>query len=130
MRRLLLALVAAQAISLVIFSSERREAVRTAQREAVFLRTASLIRLLQETPAALHPRIAATASSPRLRFRLDEAPLLDEGPATRAERRLSSVLAESFGPRRASGSKPATRRRSTGATAWTTTTGAVRRVHH
>lgn len=94
---LLLALVASQAISLVIFSSERREAVRAAQREAVFLRTASLIRLLQETPPALHPRIVATASSPRLRFRLDDGPLLDDGPGNRAGRRLSAILAESLG---------------------------------
>ncbi len=94
---LLAALVLSQAISVAIFSSERREAVRAAQREAVVGRTLALARLLAETPPALHDRLVATASSRLLRFRVGSAPLIEAAPMSRAESRLAAALDAALG---------------------------------
>ena len=64
---LLLALVAAQAISFVIFADERRLAVRDAGRQHIVARTASIIRLLQDTPPELHHRVIETANTQNLK---------------------------------------------------------------
>jgi hypothetical protein len=69
---LLLALLVGQALSLVIFADERRLALRAANREQVLSRTASLVRLLDETPASLHERILDATSGSQLRFSLDQ----------------------------------------------------------
>jgi len=68
---LLLALVLAQAISLLIFADERRLALLAANREDVLARTATIVRLLDEAPPVLHERLLASASTGRLRFWLD-----------------------------------------------------------
>jgi signal transduction histidine kinase len=65
---LLFALIATQVVSLVILLDERRHALRAADRAQVLARTASIVRLMEATPAELHPHILSTASSPRLRF--------------------------------------------------------------
>ena len=65
---LLLALIVSQGISLVIFLDERRHAVREAVRTQVLSRTASVVRLLQDTPPGLSGRIIDAASGPRLDF--------------------------------------------------------------
>ncbi len=69
---LLIALVTSQALSFWFFFDERRLAVRAAARSQVFARTASIIRLLGETPPRLHGQILDTASSPRLLFWLSD----------------------------------------------------------
>ena len=74
---LLFALVASQIVSLVILLDERRHALRAAERAQVLARTASIVRLMEATPPALHPHILSTASSPRLRFWLDGAAAVD-----------------------------------------------------
>jgi hypothetical protein len=51
---LLLALILAQAATFVIFVDERRAAVRTAERKQILERTASIVRLLESSPPALH----------------------------------------------------------------------------
>ena len=70
---LLLALVAAQGVSLFLFAGERLKAVRDIHRQNVVARTVGLVRLLQDTPASLHGRVVTAASSPTLRFNLTEA---------------------------------------------------------
>ncbi len=65
---LLLALVASQAGTLAFFLQERHEAVREVTREQVLRRVASVVRLLDETPPALHRRVVRGANAPLLRF--------------------------------------------------------------
>ena len=91
---LLLALLAGQALSLAFFADERRLALRAANREQVLTRTASLVRLLAETPPELHERILATASSGPLRFSLDAASAVEPQPQGRVPGRLARRLAE------------------------------------
>jgi signal transduction histidine kinase len=69
---LLLALVLAQAVSFLIFADERWSALRTSERKHILARTASIVRLIESTPPALHEQIARTASSRQLRFWLSE----------------------------------------------------------
>ncbi len=70
----LVALLAGQALSLLVFADERRMALRAANREQVLARTAGLVRLLEETPATLHGRILKASSGALVRF--------DGGPAS------------------------------------------------
>ena len=74
---LLFALVASQVVSLVILLDERRHALRAADRAQVLARTASIVRLMEATPPALHPHILRTASSPRLHFWVDRDHAVD-----------------------------------------------------
>jgi signal transduction histidine kinase len=69
---LLLALAASQALSIWFFFDERRMAVRAAARGHIFSRTASIVRLLAQTPPHLHGQILGTVSTPRLRFWLSD----------------------------------------------------------
>jgi signal transduction histidine kinase len=90
---LLLALILAQAISLWIFLDERRLAVQSANRLQILSRTASIIRLLEDTPEALHEQILRTASTPLLRFWLADASAVDPADAANHDNRLQQVLA-------------------------------------
>jgi signal transduction histidine kinase len=90
---LLLALILAQAISLWIFLDERRLAVQSANRLQILSRTASIIRLLEDTPEALHEQILRTASTPLLRFWLADASAVDPADAENRDNRLQQVLA-------------------------------------
>jgi signal transduction histidine kinase len=81
---LLFALVASQIVSLVILLDERGHALRAADRAQVLARTASIVRLMEATPPELHPQILRTASSPRLRFWVDDHHAVD--PAIEAHR--------------------------------------------
>ncbi|MFO1074841.1 MAG: ATP-binding protein [Geminicoccaceae bacterium] len=98
---LLLALLAGQALSLVIFADERRIALRAANREQVLARTASLVTLLGETPTSLHPRILAATSSRGLRFSIDPTSLVDPALPRHAGNPLAAELREELG-----GSRP------------------------
>lgn len=77
----LVALLAGQLLSLLIFADERRIALRAANREQVLARTAGLARLLEETPASLHMRILKASSGALVRFHGDSASAVagDEG---------------------------------------------------
>lgn len=90
----LLALLLGQALSLAIFADERRTALRAVNREQVLTRTASLVRLLAETPPELHARILAATSSAQLRFRLEARSAVDPAPRAHARNRLARRLAE------------------------------------
>lgn len=88
----LVALLAAQSLSLLIFADERRVALRAAGREQVLTRTVALVRLLEETPAELHERILATSSSPMVRFRLADADALGSADGWPTRNRLARQL--------------------------------------
>jgi hypothetical protein len=66
----LVALVAGQLSSLLIFADERRVALRAASREQVLARTAGLVRLLEETPPELRERILRASSGGSVRFQV------------------------------------------------------------
>lgn len=90
---LLLALVASQVLSFWFFFDERRLAIRAAARDLVFARTASIVRLLDETPPKLHQQILDTASTRRLSFWISESPATKSNGHGR-EARLASSLQE------------------------------------
>lgn len=93
---LLLALILAQAASFLIFADERWAALRTAERKHILARTASIVRLIENTPPALHEQIVRTASSRQLRFWLSdrsEVAVADaEAPEHWLQRRLVALL--------------------------------------
>ncbi len=73
------ALVVAQAISLWLFVDERNLAIRAALGFEAAGRAASVVRLIEEAPAELHPAILRAADSPLVRFSLDAAPAVAHG---------------------------------------------------
>jgi len=93
---LLLALVAAQAISFIIFADERQLAVRDVGRRHIIARTVSIIRLLQDTPPSLHRRIVGTANTESLKVWLTAESVVDRAEAVglsdRVHRRLGDLL--------------------------------------
>ena len=93
---LLLALILSQAASVLIFMDERRVAIRAAERKQILERTASIVRLIEHTPPALHEQIVRTASTGYLRFWLaDEraAEARDAGNGdNHLQRRLESLI--------------------------------------
>ena len=97
---LVAALVAAQALGFALFAQERGTTYREAYREGVAARLVSLIRLIEDSPAELHERIAATASTAFLRVSLGEAAGVAENAGSGAEAvaaRLASALARPAG---------------------------------
>lgn len=93
---LVAALVVAQGLGFALFARERVTAYREAYREGVAARLVSLVRLIEDSPAELHDRIAATATSSSLRAALTDEPQVPEnaGPGGEAvAARLAAVLA-------------------------------------
>ncbi|MGI9493750.1 MAG: hypothetical protein ACR2QF_15240, partial [Geminicoccaceae bacterium] len=92
---LLLALVLAQIIALMIFMDEQRLAIHAADRAQLLGRTVTIVRLLEEFPVSLHPRIVETASSRRLSYWISEesAVASDDGHHRngQASRRLAEM---------------------------------------
>ena len=79
---LLLALAAAQGVAVALFAWERIEALRDAHRENAVARAATVVRLLRDTPPALHDAVLAAASTGITRFSLAPEPLVgDTGTA-------------------------------------------------
>lgn len=82
---LALALVLTQVVSLVIFADERRFALQSLNQDETVSRTASTLRVLDETPPELHERILEAATSSRLRFWID-----DDSAVAEDHRRMAS----------------------------------------
>jgi signal transduction histidine kinase len=98
---LLLAVVAAQALSVAILSDERRLAVASVRREVALAQLVSVVRLLRVAPREAEGTVLAAASLPQLRFGLDGDPLLAGGPDDRRrgrDRRLARGLQRLLGP--------------------------------
>ena len=93
---LLIALAAAQGVAIALFAWERIEALRHAQSGDAVRRTATVARLLAETPPGLHDAVIAAASTELARFTLSPEPLVEEtGAGERAAaiaRDLSAAL--------------------------------------
>ena len=75
---LLLALAAAQGVAVALFAWERMEALRDAHRDDAVLRTATVARLLGDTPPELHDSVIAAASTELARFSLTGEPVVGE----------------------------------------------------
>ena len=75
---LLLALAVAQSVAVALFAWERIEALRDAHRENAVARAATVVRLLRDTPPALHDAVIAAASTGITRFSLAPEPLVVE----------------------------------------------------
>ena len=75
---LLLALAVAQGVAVALFAWERIEALRDAHRENAVARAATVVRLLRDTPPALHDAVIAAASTGITRFSLAPEPLVGE----------------------------------------------------
>ena len=73
---LLIALAIAQGVAMLLFIRERIEAVRHAHQDNVILRTATVARLLRDTPPALHGAVVVAASTDFSRYSLTDTPLV------------------------------------------------------
>ncbi len=78
---LLIALAIAQGVAMVLFTRERIEAVRHAHQDNVILRTATVARLLRDTPPALHGAVVVAASTDISRYSLTDTPLVGRNGA-------------------------------------------------
>jgi signal transduction histidine kinase len=98
---MVLTLFGAQIIGFAIFSDERRLALRSVMREQVLTRTASVVRLLRDTPPALHQNVVDSASTRRLRFELARESSLAPAKRSATEEilfaRLSGLLGKEKG---------------------------------
>ncbi len=88
---LLLALAAAQGVAVALFAWERMEALRDAHRDNAVLRTATVARLLGDTPPGLHDSVIAAASTELARFSLSREPVVEE---TGAGERAAAIAGE------------------------------------
>lgn len=70
---LLAALVAAQALSFIVLTGDREQAVRAANRAGLLESIASIMRVLEKTPPADRAALAEAASTPRIRYWVSEA---------------------------------------------------------
>ena len=89
---LLLALVLAQGITILLFASERSNIAVTTTRWQVLERTASVVRVLNETEETLHRRVIRAAEGPGILYRLREKTTLLVPQAGSPEAALANKL--------------------------------------
>ncbi len=75
---LAVSLVLVHVVSLFVFSDERRFALQSLSQDETISRTASTLRVLDETPEELHDRILEAATSSRLRFWIGAESVVDD----------------------------------------------------
>ncbi len=97
---LILALLGSHLISFLIFTDERRLALRHEQRENSLVRIVSIVRLLEETPPTLHERILDATNNGWIHFLLANQPMLETEPLELSnnplQRRLLYLLGEAY----------------------------------
>ena len=98
---LLIALAAAQGIAVALFAWERLEALRHAHRDNAVLRTATVARLLGDTPAGLHDSVIAAASTDLARFSLTVEPAVGETDTGERAAAIADDLSAALGVRAA-----------------------------
>lgn len=89
---LLAALVVSQAVAFLIFSDERRQAVRMVHQLDILERTAAMVRVLEATPPALRDEILVAVDSPRLRFWISRESALPESDDGAHARTMAATL--------------------------------------
>ncbi|MGB0671775.1 MAG: HAMP domain-containing protein, partial [Rhodospirillales bacterium] len=91
----LLALMAAQVVTVIVLLDERRSVLRAVAFDYVLDRTAGLHHLLSAAPDSLHDRLLESFSNPRIHFWLDDRPDLpsapDQGPVALLADELSAL---------------------------------------
>ncbi len=100
---ILAALAVAQGLSLWLFMDERGQAVRVALAQEAAGRAANIAVLLAQAPASLRPSILRAASSPLVRFSLDDTPMVarqspDDAGAVAIARRIRMLMDENPAP--------------------------------
>ena len=96
---LLLALAVAQGVAVSLFAWERIEAVRDAHRDNAVLRTATVARLLRDTPPGLHDSVIAAASTEFARFSLTGEPVVVKTGAGERAAAIARDLSAALGVR-------------------------------
>ena len=94
---LLIALAAAQGVAVALFAWERIEALRHAHRGDAVQRTATVARLLAETPPGLHDSVIAAASTELARFSVTAAPVVGETGAGEWAAAIAGDLSAALG---------------------------------
>ena len=94
---LLLALALAQGVAVALFAWERMEALRDAHRDNAVLRTATVARLLGDTPPGLHDSVIAAASTELARFSLTAEPVVGETDASERAAAIAGDLSAALG---------------------------------
>jgi len=92
---LLAAVVVALASGFLILNDERRVALEDAVRQQILARTTTLVRQINTAPESVHERIVRNASTPRVRYELGTASIIDEDNPNRdgdIERQLTDEL--------------------------------------
>ncbi|MEJ8473852.1 ATP-binding protein [Roseibium algae] len=97
---LLIAVIAAQAISIWLFHDERRHALLAVARDSLLMRSVSMVHLLEDTPPTLHEKILGASSSRFTSFWVSEDPTVTQTADTETEQRLQRYLGEQFTPAR------------------------------
>ena len=94
---LLLALALAQGVAVALFAWERIDALRDAHRGDAVQRTATVARLLAETPPALHESVIAAASTEFTRFSLTGEPAVEETSGSERAAAIANDLSAALG---------------------------------
>ncbi|MDE0050700.1 MAG: ATP-binding protein [Rhodospirillales bacterium] len=94
---LLLALALAQGVAVALFAWERMEALRDAHRDDAVLRTATVARLLGDTPPGLHDSVIAAASTELARFSLSAEPVVGQTDASERAAAIAGDLSAALG---------------------------------
>ena len=94
---LLIALALAQGVAVALFAWERMEALRDAHRDDAVLRTATVARLLGDTPPGLHDSVIAAASTDLARFSLTGEPVVGETDASERAAAIAGDLSAALG---------------------------------
>ncbi|HBP86429.1 MAG TPA: two-component sensor histidine kinase, partial [Nitrospiraceae bacterium] len=76
---LLGSLIIAQVANFLIFTDERRAAIRSVERTQILERTASLIDLIEHSPSGLHDRMVQATSSRKLYYWLSDTSQIPQG---------------------------------------------------
>lgn len=97
---LLLAVVAAQVISIWLFHDERRLALLEVARDNILMRSISMVQLLESTPATYHTSILKASSSRFTAFWTSGDPVVKEDADTQTEQRLETYLGSQLTPDR------------------------------
>jgi signal transduction histidine kinase len=91
---LLAALTLSHLAGFLIFSDERRQAIRSIHQLDILERTAAMVRVLEAAPPGVRSEILRAVRSPRLRFWITDESALSEANGRRTERWLAARLEE------------------------------------
>ncbi|MDD7909208.1 ATP-binding protein [Pseudovibrio exalbescens] len=89
---LLVALLISQSVSFYLFTDERRMAIIGMARDNALWRTASIVRLIEDTPRTVHPGVLRAISNNNTHYDLGLAPLVTATGDNRLEQALTGFL--------------------------------------